>query len=134
MAKNDFYEVEITSRFEEFWRYNIAITCALLDAGGNRTGFVAAERTVAPVGSALAEQPAGMTLPHGCSFRADDCDRLLMYLYLIPHTLPATERIDDCKPFEISVRATFAGKTLLDRRIAINQWGGASLEITVSKE
>ncbi len=133
MGKNLFYEVEISSRFADFWRYNIAVTCGCFDASGSRTGFVAAEQTVAPVGNGLTEKPADAPSPHTCTFRAEDCHHLLMYVYLIPHSLPTAERIGECKPFELSVKVSYDGKVILHEKPMINQWSGASLEITATR-
>ena len=41
------FRIEVSSRFEEFWRYNVAMTGGLFDARGERIGFASTEDTVA---------------------------------------------------------------------------------------
>ena len=55
----------------------------------------------------------------------------MLYLYLIPHTLPAGNDIDTTRPFEIELRISYAGRLLRTERRAINQWSGASIELRV---
>lgn len=126
------YKIEIESRYNEFWRYNIAVTCGLFDADNKQIGFVPAESTVAPVGSNIEKCPNGVETHRRLTFTADDCDHLRMYIYIIPHTLPAATHIADCKPFPLSVKVSFAGKTVVQEKREINQWSGASIEITAS--
>ena len=132
MADKATYKIEIDSNYPEFWRYNIAVTCGLFDAENHQTGFVPAESTVAPVGSNLEKCPNGVEKHRRLTFIADDCDHLRMYIYIIPHTLPTDAHIADCKPFPLSVKISFAGKTVVQEKRGINQWSGASIEIVAS--
>ena len=133
MADKATYGIEIDSNYPEFWRYNIAVTCGLFDADNNQIGFVPAESTVAPVGSNLEKCPEGVEKSRSLVFTAGDCDHLRMYIYIIPHSLPSGRMIADCKPFPLSIKVSHAGRTLLHEKHEINQWSGASIEITVSR-
>lgn len=127
------YKIEIDSGFGELWRYNIAVTCAMLDADDVQCGFVSAEDKVAPAGSRLTAAPKGTESRRGVKFRAGDCHHLRMYVYLIPNTMPAGSVIADNPPFPLSIRITYGGRVILHERRMINQWGGASMEIIAAR-
>lgn len=59
MATKEGFTIEISSRYEGWWRYNVALMCGCFDTAGNRTGFASTEAHVADVGSNLREKPAG---------------------------------------------------------------------------
>ncbi len=133
MDKDTAYRVEIESGFAEFWRYNVAVTCGMFDADDVQCGFVSAEDAVAPIGSDLASAPKG-TPPHRkIAFEAGGCHHLRMYVYLIPHTLPKAVKIADCKPFDLSIKVFYGGNAILREKRPINQWSGASIEITAAR-
>lgn len=127
------YKVEIDSGFEELWRYNIAVTCAMLDADDVQCGFVSAEDRVAPAGSNLPAAPKGAESRRGLKFEAGDCHHLRMYVYLIPNTRPTSLIIADCPPFPLSIKITYGGRVILHEHRNINQWGGASIEIIAAR-
>ena len=62
------------------------------------------------------------------------CDHLVLYLYIIPHTLPADNEIDATRPFGIEVRISYAGRRLRTEKREINQWSGASVEMRVDSK
>ena len=47
------FTIEVTSRYEGWWRYNAALMCGCFDAAGRRIGFASSASTVADVGSNL---------------------------------------------------------------------------------
>lgn len=130
------FTVEIGCDYADFWKYNVAVTCGCFEGGGDpdrdtRTDFVAAEDTVAPAGSNLAARPDNCPEHRGVSFTTVPCDYLLMYVYIIPHTLPAVRNIDDCRPFGLDIRVRRGNATIYDRRHSINCWAGASIELRI---
>ena len=66
MATKEGFTIEISSRYEGWWRYNVALMCGCFDTAGNRTGFASAEAHVADVGSNLREKPAVIPGDGGC--------------------------------------------------------------------
>lgn len=126
------FTIEITSRYEGWWRYNAALMCGCFDAADQRIGFVSAASDVADVGSNLAERPADTPADRTAVLHTMPCDHLLLYLYIIPHTLPTDNDIDANKPFEIELRISYAGRRLRTEKRAINQWSGASIELKIS--
>lgn len=133
MSKNEGFKVEIGSDFEEFWCYNVAVTCGCFDEADNRVGFASADDEIAPVGSNLPQPPKGVAAKRRIAFEAMDCHHLLMYIYLIPHTLPVDNVIADHKPFELNVRITHNGSVVLKRTMMVNRWSGASIELRVDR-
>lgn len=89
MATKEGFTIEISSRYEGWWRYNVALMCGCFDTAGNRTGFASTEAHVADVGSNLREKPAGNPGGGRASLETGPCDHLLLYIYIVPHTLPA---------------------------------------------
>ena len=129
MSKFEGFKVEIESDFEEFWCYNVAVTCGCFDAADNRVGFASADDKVAPVGANLQQPPKGTPSKRRVEFETMACHHLLMYIYIIPHTLPAGNEIAEYKPFEMSVRVTREGSAVLKRTFTVNRWSGASIEL-----
>lgn len=126
------FTIEITSRFEGWWRYNTALMCGCFDAADQRIGFASASSDVADVGSNLAARPEGIPADRTAVLETMPCDHILLYLYIIPHTLPTGSDIDANRPFEIELRISYAGRRLRTEKRAINQWSGASVEMKIS--
>ena len=110
MAATEGFSIEISSRYDGWWRYNAALMCGCFDAGDERIGFASAESHVADVGANL------------------------LYIYIVPHTLPAGNDIADTQPFEITLRIAYGGKVLRSEKRLINQWSGASVEMRVDRQ
>ena len=128
------FTIEISSRYEGWWRYNVALMCGCFDTAGNRTGFASTEAHVADVGSNLREKPAGNPGGGRASLETGPCDHLLLYIYIVPHTLPAGNDIGDTTPFEVEIRIAYGGRRLRAEKRLINQWSGASIEMRVDSE
>ena len=125
------FTIEVTSRYEGWWRYNAALMCGCFDAANQRIGFASAASDVADVGSNLTERPDGIAADRSAALETMPCDHLVLYLYIIPNTLPAGNDIEANKPFEIELRISYAGRRLRTEKRAINQWSGASVEMRV---
>ena len=132
--ENKGFTITVTSRYEGWWRYNAALMCGCFDAAGERTDFVSAESHVADAGANLAERPAEVAPERKATLETPPCDHLLLYIYIVPHTLPAGNDIDDTQPFDLDIAIAFNGRELQKQRRKINQWSGASIEMRVEKE
>ncbi|WP_290540011.1 hypothetical protein [Alistipes sp.] len=128
------FAIEISSRYEGWWRYNVALMCGCFDSTGRRIGFSSSASTVADVGSNLRERPANIAANRTATLQTMPCDHLVLYLYIIPHTLPAGNDIDAAKPFGIEVRISCAGHRLRTEKREINQWSGASIEMRIDSQ
>ena len=78
--------------------------------------------------------PADIAADRTAALQTMPCDHLVLYLYIIPHTLPADNEIDATRPFGIEVRISYAGRRLRTEKRAINQWSGASVEMRVDSK
>lgn len=133
MGKEEKFTIEIRSRSDQWWRYNAAMMCGAFDQSGNRVGFSSTESRVADMGEDLKTPPAGVDMQRRLSLETLPCDRIVLYIYVIPHTLPRDNEIGGHPPFPLRVKISYGGKSVLDREYAINQWGGASIELKVAR-
>lgn len=128
MATGTQFTIEVTSPYEGFWRYNVALTCGCLDAAGQRTGFATASSQLAEVGAGLSEAPSGAS-DRRIELRTEPCAAFDCFLYVIPHTLPVDNDIASTRTFPLDVTVSADGRTLRRERYAINPWSGASIEL-----
>ena len=100
-VKEKGFTIEVSSRYEGWWRYNVALMCGCFDAADNRTGFASTCSEIAPVGANLKEPPATQAGRRHIALTTDPCDHLMLYVYIIPHTLPADNDIEATRPFDV---------------------------------
>ncbi|MCM1151346.1 MAG: hypothetical protein NC209_06925 [Alistipes sp.] len=131
---NKGFSIEVTSRYDGWWRYNVALMAGCFDAADRRTGFASTSSHVAETGSRLREAPAGIAPDRKAVLTTEPCDHLLLYVYIIPHTLPETDDIDATRPFEIEMTISCDGRKVDKIRREINQWSGASIEMRVDRK
>lgn len=134
MDENKRYTVEVSSPFEGWWRYNVALMAGCFDGAGNRTGFARSESFIAHAGANLREIPKGINPDHRATLLTEACDHLLLYIYIIPHTLPSDNEIGETQPFDIEVKITCGERLVSRQRIAVNQWSGASIEQRIGRD
>lgn len=118
----------LSSRYEGWWRYNAALMCGAFDAAGERIAFASVRSDVAEVGANLPCKPDEVADRRQIELTAPPCDHLMLYVYIIPHTLPAGNDIDAERPFEAELEIRFGGKRLLSEKLPVNRWSGISLE------
>ena len=106
--------------------------CGGFDAAEQRTGFASAASEVADVGANLTERPADISPARTVKLTTEPCDHLVLYIYVIPHTLPRGNDIDATAPFENEIRIACDGRRSLTEKRRINQWSGASIEMRVA--
>ena len=128
------FKIELRSRYEEWWRYNAELMCGCFDIDDNRIGFASSASDVASVGSNLKVRPAEIPASRSVTLETPPCDHLVLYVYIIPHTLPVGNDIDATRPFEAEIRISCAGKHLRTEKRMINQWSGASIELKIKKD
>ena len=126
------FKIELKSRYDEWWRYNADLMCGCFDADDNRIGFASAASDVADVGANLSVRPADIPAARSVVLTTPPCNHLVLYVYIIPHTLPAGNDIDSTRPFEAEIRISRGGKFLCTENRAINQWSGASIELKIN--
>ncbi len=131
MTQHEGFTIEIICHDGEWWRYNVAVTCGCFDREGRRIGFASTESKITDVGGEVRESDKHRT--RKIELQTGECDNLLLYLYIIPHTLPEDNEIKD-DPFPVKIRASYAGKEMKTTTKSINRWSGASLELRFSRE
>ena len=107
MGKDRKFTVEIRSRSDQWWRYNAAMMCGAFDQSGNRVGFSSVESRVADMGEELKMPPAGVDMQRKLSLETVPCDRIVLYIYVIPHTLPRDNEIGGHPPFPLQVKVAY---------------------------
>lgn len=126
---NSEFTIEIASRFEQLWRYNLAIVCACYDEQGERVDFCSAESFVASAGSKLREAPAGFDGPRELKLSTSACHSIVAYVYVVTNTEPVSNVIADSPPFDLKVKVRVGRKTLYNTVHKVSQWGGESIEL-----
>lgn len=135
MGAKEGFEVALTSRDEVWPRYNVTLLCGAFDGAGARTGFFAADSHIADVGAADAAERMAAAEPHRTvRLRTDPCDHILLYIYMVPHTLPAERDIEATRPFEVELRVACDGRPVRRERLRVNPWSGASIELKIGRE
>lgn len=134
MAPKSGFRIEISSRYEGWWRYNVTLMCGLFDSGGSRIGFAAAESRVADTGSGMERPPADYDPARRPALETAPCDHLQLYVYIVPHRLPDDNDIESTRPFDIEIDIRAGGRKVVHERRAVNQWSGASIEMRVGSE
>lgn len=134
MTQQKGFSIEVSSRYDGFWRYNVTLMCGCFDDADRRTDFASVESHIADAGSNLTEKPAEIPDDRRTELTTPPCHHLLLYLYIVPHTLPLATNIDTTRPFEIEVTIRYDSKTLRTEKRQINQWSGASIEMRIGKE
>ena len=132
MMEEQGFKIEVKSRYDEWWRYNADLMCGCFDADDNRIGFASVASDVADVGANLSVRPADIPAARSVVLTTPPCHHLVLYVYIIPHTLPAGNDIDSTRPFEAEIRISRGGKLLRSEKRAINQWSGASIELRIN--
>ena len=130
------YLVKISCDFEEFWRYNLVVMGSVL-CGGEQAELIKYSSDVAAVGDNLVAKPQGYDESRSrVELRSSDgvkADALTLYIYIIPHTLPATNLVADAADFEFRVEVLHDGVRAYAHTFEVNQWSGDNIVIRVAE-
>ena len=129
MIKDKIFKITISTDYDQWWRYNIALLCGCFDKDGKRVGFVTKESHIATVGDNLESRPEGVECPSEISLTSPQCDNIILYIYIVPHTLPRDRDVSEAQPFEVSAIIDYGDQVLKSEIFNINQWSGASIEL-----
>ena len=98
------FKVEISSKFEELWRYNIVLMGGGFNAKGEQVDFASSTARIAKVGTNFKERPTQLDdMPNKYRITLSKCDNIATYIYLVPHTLPFSNEIGTAEPFDLTV-------------------------------
>ena len=110
------YKIKISSPFEGFSLYSLTLM-----------GEVRAEQSVVDFVKHKVEAGGGKLSPLSLTTKAGD--GLTLYIYIIPEHLPDIEIIEEGEPFELHVVIAQGKDICYDRRLLVNRWSGANIEI-----
>ncbi len=122
------YTITIECKYSEFWRYNLAITGAVM-AEGERKEWISYLDEVAQVGANFTECPTSYNRPQSIILNTGEGDALTLYIYVLPHSLPITRVTKECGPFELRVSVKHGDEVVYNRRMEVNQWSGDNIEL-----
>jgi len=134
--KNAIYTVELACSYAEWWRYNIYLSVAELDADDHLTDYRNVIDRIYDIeegsGNEVRQAPADFEATRRVvSAETGACDHVAIYLYVIANTFPHSVRISDSPPFSMNlvVRCMAAGgaKEMLRQTCEVNQWGGLTI-------
>ena len=122
------YRIDIESSFKEFWRYNVVIT-GVITHKGKRVTFISHSDDIAPIGSKLTAPPAGCEPNRKIHLSTAYGDSITLYIYIVPHTIPSTNRVADTPPFDCTISISQEECPMFSRTYKINQWSGENIVI-----
>ena len=137
--KNATYAVELTCGYAEWWRYNIYLSVAEMDADDRLTDYRSVVDRIYDIeegsGGEVRKAPAGFeATPRTVSLETGVCDHIVIYLYVIANTFPASAKISNSPPFPMNftVRHTPEGSPretteIFSHIYEVNQWGGVTV-------
>ena len=122
------FNISIESDYKELWRYNLALIGEVTVAG-ERVDVVRHLDEVASVGDNLKVAPQGYNPNRNVEIESAEGESLTLYIYVIPHTLPLSRAVEECRPFDMRVTIKHGDNTIYNRHHEINQWSGDNIEI-----
>lgn len=123
------FNITVSSRFEELWRYNIVVVYELCSSDGERIEYKSQESFVAPVGSNLKTPPADYDSKRTIKMASKDGNYINLLIYVVPNTLPSTDEIARTKPFHLAVKVESDKNIILNQVFEINQWSGDNISL-----
>lgn len=123
------YRIELHCNHPEWWCYNVVMTARGFDSEGAPAGFFATSDTIAPIDGTDHPKPTDYPTTRTTRLECSPCHRLELYLYVLPHRLPAENAIDHTPSFEAELRILDGRTRLHTQKITINPWGGTTLHL-----
>lgn len=127
MAK---YKIAFSCAFKEFWRYNLYITGKVFH-DDECVEFINLSDIIAEVGTQLTAAPLSYNRKRTTTIKTVDGNAITLYIYIVAHTLPTTNRIEEAPPFECSVKISDDEQQIFERHYKIDQWSGNNIEIKI---
>ena len=125
------FTISIESDFHDLWRYNIIVMASVM-RGGEQIEVLKHLSEIAPVGAELQMPPEGYNPDRDITLTSGEADTLTLYIYIIPHTLPAEQIVRFAPPFELDVKVKHGSRIAFKHRYMINQWSGENITTTIT--
>lgn len=129
MGSKQVFGIELQCSYDEWWRYNVALQCGAFDEQDERIGFSSLRQTIAEVGANLQVAPEKGCYTRKLTLESTPCHHARFLIYIMPHTLPTENRLEQTPPFNVKIRTLCNGKEIDNEKRAVNQWSGTSIEI-----
>lgn len=129
MATSRVYQIELSCTHKAWWRYNVQLQCGGYNEAGEQVGFTAESRIVAEVGANLKEAPEAFDAKKKLSLKSAPCHHARFLIYVLPHSLPTENRLEEIPPFELKLRILGDDKELRTEKHTVNPWSGTSIEL-----
>ncbi|MDR0907311.1 MAG: hypothetical protein LBM63_01670 [Rikenellaceae bacterium] len=130
MAENKIFRAEVRSRFAEWWRYNVFMTVACYDEGGQTSDYLNLADKVYETGDGTEARtaPADYNPARPLVLETPPCHHAELFVYVIANTFPSSTTIKDSPPFELEVLSSAGGEKPVSTLYPVNQWGGLALK------
>ncbi len=128
--------IEVSSDFQELWRYNIFATCGGFDAMGKSLYVVGEEmvsseeiqKEIVPLPAPPDNfDPKSMTL----RLETKDATAIKIIIYVVAHTLPHDRIVEDSPPFNCLITVSRESCEIYRDIHKVNQWGGVTVNINL---
>ena len=106
------FSITLSSGEREWPRFRVRMMAELQTAAGERSGFASTD-----------EKRDGVSV-----LRTAECDMVRVLVYVIPESLPLERRVYVLPDFAARLCVECDGRVISDERLAINHWGGTSVE------
>ena len=123
------YEVEISSSYPQWWRYNLYVMVVGFNAAGEQVGYKSQTDRVYDVSDAagVRRAPVGYDAHRLLKVESVECEYVEIYLYAVTNTFPDSELIKDSPSFSARMRVSVAGRMVEEKDYVVNQWGGLTV-------
>lgn len=129
MKKRVTYRVELRCDHPEWWRFNVVMTAQGLDEPESPSAYFAISDTIAPVDGEEHFKPADYPAERCSCLECGPCHEFEFYLYILPHSLPDENDVDNTPSFEAELTILSGRSRLYQRQVEVNRWGGATLRL-----
>lgn len=123
----------LTTSYAENWRYNILVTLSIQNSEGEQVGFHSIEDSPLPLGNQNQSAPEGFLRQRRVEVEFEPCDKIRLYVYILPNSLPETTTLKGIKTtFPLQVKIACPEKVYLSEKWEINRFGGCGREVVLS--
>ena len=129
----DQYSIKITTDYNEYWRFNIVVMGSVM-VDGEQVELLKYREDIAPVGAELKEPPKRYKAQRDVELKSVPATSLTLYIYIIPHSLPATAierqpiKFDN---FELRVEVVHGNERVYNRIHEICSLAGENIVVEV---
>ena len=122
------FTINIESEYTDLWRYNISLI-GEVKHGDESIDIVRHSDEVVPVGSNIEMAPHNYNEHRNVKIETAAGDILILYIYIVAHSLPATETTNEENSFEVHIEIKHGEDIAYNRRHSVNIWSGDNIEI-----